>query len=188
MKKRVYIIHGWGAGPKDNWFQWAKWELEAHDFEVFVPEMPNTNEPILTEWLAKMNEVVGEVDENTFFIGHSLGTITILKFLESLRSDQKVGGVILVSGFLSDFGINPQLANFVADDVDVEKIKKHCDKFIIFQSDNDPLVPISQAMKLQHELDGELTLIHEAGHLNAGTGEGEFPELIEAFLNIVKDN
>jgi predicted alpha/beta hydrolase family esterase len=43
-------------------------------------------------------------------------------------------------------------------------------------------------MKLQHELDGELTLIHEAGHLNAGTGEGEFPELIEAFLNIVKDN
>jgi predicted alpha/beta hydrolase family esterase len=61
MKKRVFIIHGWTANPADNWFPWIKSELEKHDFEVTVPQMPNADFPKQEEWLAFMREIIGDV-------------------------------------------------------------------------------------------------------------------------------
>lgn len=29
MKKKFFIIHGWGANPQDDWFPWLKKEFDA---------------------------------------------------------------------------------------------------------------------------------------------------------------
>ena len=75
--------------------------MESRDFEVVAAKMPNPNFPKLNQWLEKVSGTVGDVDEETFLIGHSLGSFTILKYLESLPEDTKLGGIILVSGFLN---------------------------------------------------------------------------------------
>jgi uncharacterized protein len=193
MKKRVFIIHGWTANPADNWFPWTSNELKKLGFEVEVPRMPNTHFPRLDNWLNKIDEVVDAVDEQTFFIGHSLGTFTILKYLESLEDDQKIGGIILVSGFSDvDFLKNnvpskilqQVLKDSTLKEIDFKKIKKICDKVILFHSDNDAMVPIFQGEMLHAQLGGKFHIISNGGHLNEGTGKNQFPELIKELLKI----
>ena len=193
MKKRVFIIHGLGALPAGNWFPWTKNELESRDFEVVAAKMPNPNFPKLNQWLEKVSGTVGDVDEETFLIGHSLGSFTILKYLESLPEDTKLGGIILVSGFLNinflDDKITSKVLRLILKDFskeinDFEKIKRICKNIIIFHSDNDPLVPFEQGVNLHKELGGKFNVIHNGQHLNAGTGNNEFPELVEELLKI----
>mgnify|MGYP001569945392 CR=1 FL=1 len=73
MNKRVFLIHGWEGNPENAWFPWLKKELKARNFEVIVPEMPDTEKPEIKSWIKKLKETVGRADEETYFIGHSIG-------------------------------------------------------------------------------------------------------------------
>ncbi|NTV40692.1 MAG: serine hydrolase family protein [Candidatus Moranbacteria bacterium] len=186
MKKRVFIIHGWESNPTEHWFPWLKLELEENGFEVSVPEMPNAFFPKQEEWVSYLAEIIGEVNENTFLIGHSLGVITILRFLESLGGDQKIGGIILVAGFSESLGIIPEIENFFEKQVDYDKVKSHCKNFVTINSDDDPWVPVEKGEIIHNILGGEFKIFQKCGHFSLGTGNNEFPELIEELLKIAK--
>jgi predicted alpha/beta hydrolase family esterase len=186
MKKRVFIIHGWEGTPDSNWFPWIKEELEKHDFEVFVPQMPHADFPQQVEWVKYMQELIGDVDENTFLVGHSLGVIAILRFLESLPAGQKIGGAILVAGFSepldpADFSA---LDNFFDKQVDYEKIKSSCGNFVAIHSDDDPYVPMERGETLKNKLDAKLIVLHAASHINMGAGHFDLPIAVEELLKI----
>ena len=88
--KRVILIHGWGGFPDNHWFPWLKQELASRGFQVIVPEMPNNEEPEIEAWVAKLSEAIGEPDDDTYLIGHSIGCQTIMRFLEKI--DKRIGG------------------------------------------------------------------------------------------------
>ena len=98
-KKRLVIVHGWEGSPEEGWFPWLKAEMEKRGWEVSVPALPNSAEPEQARWLPYLQMIVGKVDKNTFMVGHSLGCITILRFLERLPKEEFIGGAILVAGF-----------------------------------------------------------------------------------------
>src|SRR3989344_2952524 len=97
MNKRVFVIHGWGGGPEEGWFPLLKNELQGHGLEVIVPAMPNTDNPKIEEWVSSLAKMVGQPDENTFFVGHSIGCQAILRYIESIN--KKVGGAVFVAGW-----------------------------------------------------------------------------------------
>src|SRR3989338_169649 len=97
--KRVFIVHGWGGHPEEGWFPWLKKELEAKGFKVFVPQLPDAENPRIQKWVPKLAETVGVPDEETYFVGHSMGCQTIARYLESLPAEIKIGGAIFVAGF-----------------------------------------------------------------------------------------
>jgi len=184
MKYRVLIIHCWGGSPDSNWFPWTKTELEKHGFEATVPQMPNADFPIQSEWLLHMQKMIGDVDENTFLVGHSLGVIAILKFLESLPDNQKIGGAILVSGFSQSLGTIPEIENFFEKTTDYEKIKSHCNHFVAISSDDDPYVPMEKGEILRDKVGAKLIVLHGAGHINIGTGYFELPIALEELIGL----
>jgi len=96
--------------------------------------MPDTKNPHIDKWLPHLIETVGKPSENDYFVGHSLGCITILKLLEGLAENEKVGGVILVAGFTYNLGYK-EISSFFQKPVDFNKIKSHCEKFIAIHSD-----------------------------------------------------
>lgn len=183
MQKRAFIIHGWEGSPDSNWFGWLKNELEKQGFEVVVPQMPNADFPVAKEWLAHLQKIVGESDENTFFVGHSLGAIAILRYLESLKLGEKVGGAILVAGFSEPIGIG-ELKNFFANSLNYEKVKNAARKIVVINSDNDPYVPLAQGEIMRDRLGAKLIVISKGDHLNAGNGSFEFPLALEEILKI----
>lgn len=77
MNKRVFIVHGWDGNPESNWFPWLKKELENKGFEVFVPQLPDPNNPRIYNWIPKLAKTVGKASEQTYFVGHSMGCQTI---------------------------------------------------------------------------------------------------------------
>lgn len=182
-QKRVFIIHGWEGTPESNWFPWLKKQLEAQGFEVMVPAMPNTDNPIFFEWLAYLQKIVGKADKNTYLVGHSLGVIAILKFLESLPPEQKIGGAALVAGFPESIGIDEIKSFFVAP-LDYEKIKNSAEKFIAINSDNDPYVPLKNGEILRDKLGAELIVVLKGSHFHEGAGFTELPIVLENILKI----
>ncbi|MDQ5893010.1 MAG: serine hydrolase [Patescibacteria group bacterium] len=176
--KKVYIIHGYTGHPDKNWFPWLKSELEKDGVDVNVLAMPNTDAPQYLEWLQHIQSQVVNPDENTYFVGHSLGCITILQYLNSLKDGIKIGGVVLVAGFSTPIHFT-ELNSFFDVPLDEDKIKNNAGKIVAINSDNDPHVPYWQAEELAKRFDLELVTIHNGQHLNAKAGYKEIPIVLE---------
>ena len=151
MQKRVFLIHGWEGYPEEGWRPWLRTELEKRGFNVFVPAMPNTKRPKMNKWLNHLKKVVKNPNKDCYFVGHSLGCITILRYLETLKKNQKVGGAILVAGFTSNLGYK-ELQSFFKTPINWKKIKAQCKKFIAIHSDNDPYVSLHYANFFKEKL------------------------------------
>src|SRR3989338_4454364 len=63
MKKRVFVIHGWGGSPGGGWKPWLKEELEARGFQVIMPQMPNPEFPKMDEWVGTLASLVGKPEK-----------------------------------------------------------------------------------------------------------------------------
>lgn len=103
MSKRVFIIHGGTGKPNQHWMPWLAKELAQSGFEVFQPEMPDTDEPKMADWVSYLKEQVGTADEVTFFVGHSIGCLAMLRYLEKYH--EKIGGAVLVAPWIT---LNPE--------------------------------------------------------------------------------
>lgn len=182
--KNVFIFHGYGADPNANWFPWLKEQLEAKGYKVFVPAFPDTNLPNRDKWMKHFENYKDHVNEDSIFVGHSLGAPFILNVLETL--DKPVKASFLVAGFVGHIGLDfdPHIKSISIRNFNWDAIRKNCKKFVIFTSDNDPYVPIEKAEELHEKLPSELIIIPGAEHLNAGSGYFSFDELRDAILNI----
>jgi uncharacterized protein len=181
--KRAVIIHCWGGNSNYAWYPWARTELENRGYQVFVPDMPNTEEPKLTEWLPTLQNIIGQPDEDLVLIGHSLGTVTIMRYLESLPVGLRVGKVIFIAGFTDQLGFR-ELENFFDARLDFHKISsKANDGFVVIQSDDDPFISEQYGERLKEELGAKLVIKHAAGHMSGPVDDeascSELPELIE---------
>lgn len=189
MNKRVFIIHGWGGSPDGDWFPWLKSELTAQSFDVFVPAMPDSPHPKIDDWIAEIQKQVGEADSNTYFVGHSIGCQAVLRYLELLSEDVKVGGVVLVAAWVHltdetwDEDYTEEIAQpWLSTPINFDRIKNHTDKFIVIQSDDDPYMPILDAEIFVEKLGAKIIWEHKKGHVSAEDGVTELPSALNAII------
>jgi len=190
--KRVFIIHGWGGNPNEEWLVWVKNNLDKSLFEVIIPEMPDTWHPKISEWINKLREVVKESDGNTYFVGHSIGCQTVMRYLEQLPENQKVGGVIFVAGWfnLTDETWDEEYTKDIADEwlntpIDFEKVKQHTNNFVLINSDDDPYVPLDDAELFRSNFGSKVIMLKGKGHISGGEGVVELPIVIEELSGMV---
>ncbi|OGC81343.1 MAG: hypothetical protein A2V81_00855 [Candidatus Abawacabacteria bacterium RBG_16_42_10] len=194
MPKRVFIVHGWGGYPEEGWFPWLKKELEARGFEVLVPQLPDSDNPRIHNWVPKLSEMVGVPDQETYFVGHSMGCQTIARYLESLPEEVKVGGVVFVAGFFKrltniedDTEVKEIAKHWLETPLDLEKVKSHLFKSVAIFSDNDKYVPLDNKDDFHNKLGSEIIIEHHKGHFSgASDGITELPSVLEAVLKIAQ--
>ena len=178
----IIIIHRWGGSPQDDWYPWLKQQLEKQGHEVIIPEMPDTNYPKINEWVHVLENL--EIDNNTILIGHSIGCLTILHYLE--KANTKVKACFFVAGW---FNLKPledeeseEIAKpWVETPMDFDKIRKNCTKFLALFSDNDPYVPVEEAKLFEQRLGAKTIVEHSKGHYN----EAEEPTVLNALLSLI---
>ena len=95
---RVFIIHGFDASPEEHWFPWLESQLQERGIQAIRLRMPESSHPDFDRWQATMREAIGQPDEHTILVAHSLGTISVLHFA-SQSGTKRLGGIVLVSGF-----------------------------------------------------------------------------------------
>lgn len=189
-KNRVFLIHGWEGHPEEGWRPWLKKKLEEKGFEVIVPAMPDTATPTMDKWVPYFAQTVGTPDENTYFVGHSLGCVTILRYLEILKEGEKVGGVVLVAGFGQDLEYEDykgELSSFFTQPVNEQEIRKHCNKFVAIHSDNDPYVPLKHADIFKEKLGAEIIVQKGMKHFSGDDGITELPIVLDSVLKLIKE-
>ncbi|SRR6266568_4489907 len=188
MKKHVIIVHGYRGKPETNWKPWLRRELEkTKGMKVDVPEMPNTDYPLATEWVTMLAETVGEPTRNTYLIGHSLGCITILRYLETLNEGQKIGGAILVAGFGERFQRYQSGSHdtFFDHELDWPRIRDHCNDFVAIHSEDDLAVDAAQLDLFAGKLGAKPLLEHGFGHFGSADGALEIPLVRDELLAMV---
>lgn len=195
----VFIFHGVGGSPEENWFPWLKKELQYNRCNVIVPQFPTSGADLpagrqdLENWLEtfeKCREQEGITDEGlakAIFIGHSLGGLFMLSLLEKYQIKMAVfvASFCKLPGNKFDEGMKT-FAPPSRQDFDWQKILENCHKSMVFHGDNDPYVGLGTAQQLARNLHAKLELVRGAGHFNGSTGFVKFPLLLEKlkpFLN-----
>lgn len=191
MKKRAFIIHGWGGYPREGWQDWLATELEKRGWQVFCPVMPDTDNPRIETWVPALAEAVGEADENTFFVSHSIGCQTTLRYIEGLEEGKKVGGAVFVAGFLNLKNLETEEEKRVSRPwlerpIDFLKIKKHTNKFVAIFSDDDYYVPLSDKDLFKSRLSAKIIIEGEKKHFCGEDGIVELPSVLASILEISK--
>ncbi len=187
MKKRVIILHGWDGHPENGWFPWLKQKLEKSNYQVIVPQLPNTANPRIENWIPAIQELVGIADNNTFFVGHSMGCQAIARYLETLPKDVVVGGAVFVAGFFTALTnldqpeeVAETVRHWLDTPIDFKKIKSHLPKSTAVFSNDDPWVPLSNQEAFSKDLAAEIIIIKNVGHFSGNRdGTLELPIVLE---------
>lgn len=181
MMTKVFIIHGAYGNPSVNWIPWLKKELGGMGCGVFLPKFPTPENQSLESWLRVFLEYDRNLDEDSIVIGHSLGVAFLLNVLERMEEKQ-IKTAFFVAGFtgaLNDPKFDMINKTFADRRFDWKKIRKHCRKFFVFSSDNDPYVPPLKGKELAENLGAEMIVVKGAGHFNEKSGYTRFELLLE---------
>lgn len=169
----------------------AKKELQDRGFEVFNPAMPEPLNPQIDIWVPFLKQQIGDPNKDTILFGHSIGAQTILRYLESLNKNESVGGVVFLAGWtnLTDTAYETDEDALIAKPwletpLNWNKIKTHSKTLIAIFSDDDPLVPISDAKIFERNLDAKIIIEHKKEHFSGSSGIKELPSALSAILEI----
>ncbi len=186
--KRVFIIHGWDGYPTEAWMPWLKQQLEEEGFVVEAPSMPEPSVPKIETWVPKVAEVVGQPDEQTFLVGHSMGCHAILRYLASLE-EQKVGGAVLVAPGFRWEGLEQEGEEIVAiakpwleRPLDFNKVRAATQNITAILSDNDPYGALEYNQEKLGKLGAKIIVEHNKGHYSEDSGVKELPAALKAIL------
>ena len=195
--KRVFIIHGWDGDVEKNWFPSMKKSLEKRGFIVYMPKMPKPAEPNIRSWTSYLSRIVKKSDHNTFFIGHSIGCQTILRYMEKSGAD--CGGMIFISGWfkLKEFAYkeNPEYEKavraiarpWINTKINFKKIKAKNTKHIVaIFSDNDYYVDLSDAKIFKSKLGAKIIIEHNKGHYAERDNIKDIPVVRKELLKMSK--
>jgi predicted alpha/beta hydrolase family esterase len=168
---KAYIFHGTNGTPEENWFPWLKKELNNIRIETEVPQLPNSEHPNLNDWINYVSNL--KTDSDTILIGHSLGSVLILRMLEK---GYKAKAVYLAAPFLNDLRWDVLKESlFFSNTFDWKLIKERCPKFEVFASKNDPHVSVKDVELVANNLGVVNQVLDVEKHFNIK----EFPYLLE---------
>lgn len=173
--ERAVIFHGYGAAPADHWFGWLASQLEADGIQATIPALPNPLDPRPEPWEDSVRAALGVPDEHTIVVAHSLGCLSVLRYLRVLPGAWQLGTLVFVSGFTDRLPALPELDAFIGEGCDVTGLSEHIDRIVVIRSDNDSLVPPALTDRLAEQLGTSARVLTGAGHFLAAEGITELP-------------
>jgi len=187
-KARIFIIHGAYGNPEENWFPWLKRELEKYGYEVIIPAFPTPKDQSLSNWQEVFEPYLEKIDQNSIFVGHSLGPAFILSILEKINI--RVKGCFFVAGFIGllDDPLDEINRTFTDRPFNWNKIRESSSMFRVINSDNDPYISLEKAEELADHLEVKIKFYHNAGHFNEKAGFLQFTELLEEIRSVIEND
>ena len=187
--KKVYLVHCWDGTISDGWYQWLKGILKENNIEVVMENMPNTETPAIDEWVSKLDGLVEVLNENVYFIGHSIGCQTIMRYLET-KETTKVGGILFIAPWLDLLpkalggGADAIAKPWLETPIDFNKVKQFTNNITCIFSDDDYFVSIEQEKEFKSKLDARTAIVTGKGHISGDDGVTELPIILNEFGKI----
>lgn len=188
--KKVYIVHCWGGSVLDGWYPWLRKHLEINGVKVIMENMPNTETPMISQWVKKLDSLVETLDEDTYFIGHSIGCQTIMRYLQT-KETIKIGGILFVTPWLDllpkalEDGADEIAKPWINTPIDFEKVKRFTNRITAIFSSDDYFVSLEQTNIFQEKLNVHTVIVPEKGHISEEDGVYDLPEILVETGNLL---
>lgn len=177
--KNAILLHGTGGSPKSHWLPYLKKKLEKQGYKVWVPQLPDTENPHIKNWVPFVIKN-GKFSKDTVIVGHSAGAACILGVLEKTKN--RINKAVLVSGFYKPLKL-VNVNTILKSSYDWARIKKHAKEIIFINSDNDPYgCDDKQGRIMFDKLGGTQIVLHGEGHMGSDRNNQpykKFPLLVK---------
>lgn len=188
---KIYIVHCWDGTKDDEWYPWLDKKIRNNNNEVIRFNMPDTANLNIESWVSELEKQVKRLDENTYFVGHSIGCQTIMRYLE--KTDvKKIGGILFVAPWLdllpeavSDEESYNIAQHWINTPIDFEKIRSVTNKITCIFSDNDYFVSLGQEKRFKELLHAKTLIVKDKGHISADDGIKELDEIYNELCEII---
>jgi predicted alpha/beta hydrolase family esterase len=168
----ILIVPGLGGSGPDHWQ--TRWEAKLSTARRI--EQADWHRPRLADWTDRIVEAVGQASRPVLLVAHSLGVPAVIHAAPRLTAGQKPGevrGAFLVTppseAAVAELPeIDPAFALYPRDPLPFPSL--------VIASRNDPFAAYAQTEDLGYALGGQLLDAGEAGHVNAESGHGPWPE------------
>jgi uncharacterized protein len=169
--KAIFIHGNGGSTAGDHWLPWLERELTALGIDVVNETFPDNVKARAEFWLPHL-ELLG-ADEHTILIGHSSGALAAMRYAET----HQVLGSVLVGVCHTDLGDSFEAASgYYAAPWQWERIRSHQQWIAIYNSTDDPHIPIAEARFVATQLRCSYFEFTDRGHF---VDRGQFPEVVE---------
>ena len=164
---------------KKGWKEKLADDLGA-EAELIMPVMPNGWNAKYLEWKIFFEKLVPYFNDQVIFIGNSLGSIFLVKYLSENVLPKQIMGIFLVGAPYDADGSDYSLADFILPE-NFEMFTSQCDRAFFYFASDDPVVLPANMEKYKKALpNAHYALLDNRGHFNVA----EFPE-IEKDIRVV---
>lgn len=171
---KVLILHGWGGSDTPHWqAELAATVAKAYG-TVSFPLLDNCHFPSKNRWIKQLKEILEDFKPDTV-VCHSLANT--LWFWLCQEEIAYVNRLFMVSPPSLTTNVDTIKTFFPCQLPD----KLYAKEVQMIVSDNDPYIQIEEAKSMAQQYGIPLTVIKDAGHINADSGYGKWP-LIEKLV------
>ena len=180
MSKKVLLLAGWGGSDFPHWQSWLAGEIAKDYGKVSFLRFSNFEFPNKDDW---KNELIKEIDlfKPDIVICHSIANILwfhicneLAPLFETTHIEPIEKLFLVVPPSLScDIA---ELSSFYPCQIPKNLFAKES---LLITSTDDPYMTQEEAIQLQANLDIPMKVLKDAGHINADSGFGEWPWLLE---------
>jgi hypothetical protein len=166
----VVILPGWNGSGPTHWQ--TLWELNHPEYvRVAVGDWRSVH---CSDWVLALDRTVLALSGNAILVAHSLGCLAVAWWASSRTGCRRwVKGAMLVAppDLSAAAGALPALASFTP--LPVARLPFPS---LLIASENDPYASIDAQAGFARQWESEFVNVGAAGHINADSGHGPWPE------------
>ncbi len=179
--KKFLLLHGWGGSDYPHWQSWLAGEIAKEYGTLSFPKLGDPDFPDKDEWMRELKEHLNDFRPD-IVICHSLANILWFHLCNedaNILKNAKIEKLYLVAPPSLMCQIE-ELKSFFPANAPKDLYAK---EVMLITSTTDEYMTPQEAQELQELLGVEMKVIKEGGHLNASSGYGEWPWILQE-LNI----
>ena len=172
----ILIIPGLGGSGPDHWQ--SRWEAKLSTAQRV--EQQDWHSPRLEDWAGRITAAVAAAQRPVLLVAHSLGVTAVVHAAPALPPNV-VRGAFLVTPPADSVlieaagpGFRPPAAPAVAG------------LLALLEGRNDPFAPFEESEEISYAWGSRLLDAGEAGHINADSGHGPWPEGLMSLAGFLK--
>ncbi len=178
MNPRVLVLPGWkGSGPGHWPMRW----VAAHGYSVV--EQHDWQRPLRGDWLMRLEEAVIDAPSEVALVAHSLGCQQVAAWAAYSRNSARVRAALLVA----PADMQTPVLSQALPSWSPEARQRLPFKTVVVGSENDPYCSLASAQALAMSWGAQWVNLGPAGHLNAESKLGDWPQGLALLTELLKD-
>jgi predicted alpha/beta hydrolase family esterase len=174
----ILTVPGWQGSAADHWQ--SHWEQQYGCSRV---EQHNWMRPLRGDWVARLEDVVLAQNRPCVLVAHSLGCMLVAYWAAYSPSAHRVQAALLVAPADPEC---PVLQGAVHGWTGIS-LQRLPFKSRVIASQNDPFCAFKRAQEFADAWGAEITNYGAAGHINAETGLGHWPQGYEILMQWMQE-